>query len=76
MPREQYEAVAALHKLGQRVPAMHAKQFPISKRNLETVRTTVREQYDPERTAKRTPTPTKASGKAKSRKPSEPGIEP
>jgi len=76
MPREQHEAVAELHKLGQRVRAVHAKQPPISQRSLATVRTTVREQYDQEQTAKRISNAPKAPGKAKSRKPSEPGIEP
>ena len=76
MPREHHEAVAERQKLRQRVRAVHAKQLPTSQQSLETVITTIREQYDQEQSAKRTPTPTEAPGKAKSRQPSERGIEP
>ncbi len=51
MPREQQDAEAALRKLGQRVRAGYVKQHPISDQSLETVRTTVREQWEQERQA-------------------------
>ena len=70
MPREIKQAEAALQKLGQRVRAGWAKKHPISKRSLETVRTTVREQWELEQIAKRErmlsqKPPTKNKGKDK-----------
>jgi hypothetical protein len=76
MPREQHEAEAALQKLGQHIRAGYAKLHPISDRSLETVRTSERQQWEQEQQAKRTPKPTQAPAKGKSRKPPEPGFEP
>ena len=74
MPREPKQAEAALQKLGQRIRAGWAKKHPISQRSLETVRTTVREQWEVEQKAKRErmktqKPPSKAKGKDR-------GIEP
>jgi len=70
MPRETKQAEAALQKLGQRVRAGWAKKHPISERSRQTVRTTVREQWEIEQKAKRERTqsqkpPTKNKGKDK-----------
>jgi hypothetical protein len=75
MPREIKQAEAALTALGQRVRAGWAKKHPISARSRETVRTTVREQWEIEQKAKRTKSvapkpPSKNKGKGRS------GIEP
>ena len=73
MPREQQDAEAALRKLGQRLRAGHAVRHPISDRSLETVRTSVRAQWEQEQQAKRTK-PTRQP-KTRHRKPDEPGPE-
>lgn len=60
MPHEQQDAEAALRKLGQRVRAGYTRQHPISEKSLETVRTTVREEWEEERKAEqqaKPPTP-------------------
>ena len=72
MPRETKQAEAALQKLGQRVRAGWAKKHPISERSRQTVRTTVREQWEIEQKAKREriqsqKPPTKNKGKDKGR---------
>ena len=72
MPRETKQAEAALTKLGQRVRAGWAKKHPISERSRQTVRTTVREQWEIEQKAKRERTqsqkpPIKNKGKNKGR---------
>jgi len=68
MPREQTNAEAALTKLGQRVRAGWARQHPISERSLETVRTTVRQEWEQEQKVKHARTtapkpPSKGKGK-------------
>ena len=70
MPRETKQAEAVLQKLGQRVRAGWAKKHRISERSRQTVRTTVREQWEIEQKAKRERTqsqkpPTKNKGKDK-----------
>jgi hypothetical protein len=76
MPREQKDAEAALNKLGQRVREGWAKKHPISERSLETVRTTVREDFEQEQKARRakiftprTPPPPKPKGKGRGMEP-------
>jgi hypothetical protein len=65
MPEQNTDAEAALHKLGQRLRAGHARQRPISPRSLDTVRTTVREEWEQERKAaeQQTKPPTPGRGK-------------
>jgi len=74
MPREQQDAEAALRKLGQRVRAGHAKQHPISDQSLETVRATVREEWELEQKAKSAQKPAPPS-KSRDHKPEDPGLE-
>jgi len=74
MPNQETDAEAALKKLGQRLRAGHAKQHPVSDKSLETVRSTVREQWEQEQQVKQekpVPPPTKG----KQRKPPEPDQE-
>ena len=71
MPREQQDADAALRKLGSRIRAGHAVQHPVPANSLETVRSTVREQWEQEQQVKRTTKPAPPS-KGRHRKPDEP----
>jgi hypothetical protein len=78
MAEQNKNAEAALTKLGQRVREGWAKKHPISERSLETVRTTVREDFEQEQKARRAkiftprnPPPPKPKGKSKGR-----GMEP
>ncbi len=73
MPRENTDAEAALRKLGQRVRAGHAKQHPIPDTSIETVRTTVREEWEQEQQANRQIKPGPDTSKGRQRKPPEPG---
>lgn len=75
MPREQQDAEASLRKLGQRVRAGYAKQHPISDKSLETVRATVRADWELEQKAKAVQK-LAAPSKSRDRKPEEPGLEP
>lgn len=75
MPDQNTDAEAALKKLGQRLRAGHAKQHPISEKSLETVRTTVREQWEQELVEKRESKPAPTPAKDKPRTPSEPDME-
>ena len=61
MPDQNTDAEAALQKLGHRVRLGWAKKHPIPDKNLESVKNTVREQWEQEQTASRTskPAPTK-----------------
>jgi hypothetical protein len=62
MPNENTDAEAALQKLGNRLRLGWAKKHPVSDRSLESVKNTVREQWEQEQTVKRpaksSPTPT------------------
>lgn len=75
MPREQKEAEGALQKLGQRIRAGWSKQHPIADQSLDTVRTTVRQDWEQEQQTKRTKKPIPSPAKQKDRKPPEPDQE-
>lgn len=51
MPNEKTEAEVALQKLGQRLREGFAKKNPVQNKSLETVRDTVREQWEQEQQA-------------------------
>ena len=53
MPDENTDAAAKLKKLGQRVRDGWAKQHPMPEQSRETVRQTVREEWEREQAAKR-----------------------
>jgi hypothetical protein len=74
MPNQNTDADAALKKLGNHVRLGWAKKHPISDKSLESVRDTVREQWEMERQTTRTAKPAPPA-KSKSRKPEEPGAE-
>jgi hypothetical protein len=73
MPNQKTDAETALQKLGQRIRAGWAKQHPVPDQSLETVRTTVRQEWEQEQQAKRTKKPT-APTKTRHRKPDEPDL--
>jgi hypothetical protein len=74
MPNQKTDAEAALQKLGQRIRAGWSKQHPIADRSLETVRTTLRQDWEQEQQAKRTKKPTPAPPKTRHRKPDKPDM--
>ena len=63
MPNPNTDAERALHKLGKRLREGWAKKNPVPNQSLETVRTTVRQEWEQEQVAKRArkpaPSPTK-----------------
>ena len=64
MPKPNPDADIALHKFGQRLREGFAKKHPTPEKSLDTVKDAVREQYEQEQDAKRSPsveppTPTK-----------------
>jgi hypothetical protein len=73
MPNQKTNAEAALQKLGQRIRSGWSKQHPIAEQSLDTVRTTVRQDWEQEQQAKRTKKPT-APTKTRHRKPDEPDM--
>jgi len=76
MPNQNTDAEAALQKLGHRVRLGWAKKQPISDKSLESVKNTVREQWEQEQTASRTSKPAPSPDKDQKPKPPEPGLEP
>jgi hypothetical protein len=75
MPNQKTDAEAALQKLGQRVRAGWSKQHPVSDRSIETVKNTVREQWEQEQVAERDKKPAPDAAKDKQRQPPEPDQE-
>ncbi len=71
MPEESTDAAAKLKKLGERIRAGIAERHPIEDKSLETVRQTVREEWQREQTAKRSK-PSITPTKTRDRKPPEP----
>ena len=57
MPNQNTDAEAALQKLGHRVRLGWAKKHPVSDKSLESVKNTVREQWEQEQTASRASKP-------------------
>lgn len=76
MPDQNTDAEAALQKLGHRLRLGWAKKHPVSDKNLESVKNTVREQYEQEQTTARQIKPAPDTGKGQSKKPPERGFEP
>ena len=74
MPNENTDAEAKLKKLGERVRQGWAKQHPTPEKSLETVRQTVREEWQREQAVKRSkPSITPTKTKTRNRKPPTPG---
>jgi hypothetical protein len=76
MPDQNTDAEAALQKLGHRVRLGWAKKHPVSDKSLESVKNTMREQWEQEQTASRTSKPAPSPEKDRGPKPPEPGLEP
>ena len=74
MPKQKTDAEAALKKLGQRVHEGWAKKHPVPELSIETVRNTVRQDWEQEQQANRTKKPTPAPTKTRHRKPDEPDM--
>ena len=75
MPNQKTDAEAALKKLGDRLRLGWAKEHPVSDKSLESVKNTVREQWEKEQVTERPSKPAPAPAKDKSRKPEEPDME-
>ena len=75
MPNKHTDAEAALKKLGHQLRLGWAKKHPVSDKSLESVKNTVREQWEKEQVAERPSKPAPASAKDKSRKPEGPDME-
>ena len=71
MPDQNTDAEAALQKLGHRVRLGWAKKHPIPDKSLESVKNTVREQWEQEQTIKRESKPTPSPTKDRKPKPPE-----
>jgi len=72
MPNQNTDAEAALQKLGHRVRLGWAKNHPIPDKSLESVKATVREQWEQEQTTSRTSKPAPSTDKDRGPKPPEP----
>jgi hypothetical protein len=75
MPNQKTDAEAALQKLGHRLRLGWAKKHPVQDKSLESVRDTVREQWEKEQVAEPKKKPVPAPAKDKTRKPPEPDQE-
>jgi len=76
MPNKHTDAEAALKKLGQHLRLGWAKKHPIPDKSLESVKATVREQWEQEQTTSRASKPAPSPDKDRGPKPPEPGLEP
>jgi len=72
MPNQNTDADAALQKLGQRVRLGWAKNHPTPDKSLESVKNTVREQWEQEQATSRTSKPAPSPEKDRQPKPPEP----
>ena len=75
MPNKHTDAEAALKKLGHHLRLGWEKKHPVSDKSLESVKNTVREQWEKEQVTERPSKPAPAPAKDKSRKPPEPDRE-
>ena len=75
MPDENTDAAAKLKKLGQRVRDGWAKQNPMPEKSIQTVRQTVRVEWEREQAAKRGKRIAPELTKPRDRKPPEPDQE-
>ena len=72
MPNQNTDAEAALQKLGQRMRLGWARKHPIPDKSLESVKATVREQWEQEQTTSRASKPATSPTKDRQPKPPEP----
>jgi len=72
MPDQNTDAEAALQKLGHRLRLGWAKKHPTPDKSLESVKNTVREQWEQEQTIKRTSPSAPSPAKDRQPKPPEP----
>jgi hypothetical protein len=72
MPKQNPDAEAALKKLGHRLRLGWAKEHPIQDKNLESVKGTVREQWEKEQVREPKTKPAPGPTKVQQRKPQEP----
>ena len=75
MPNKHTDAEAALKKLGDHLRLGWAKKHPVSDKSLESVKNTVREQWEQEQTASRSSKPAPSPTKDRKPKPPEPDRE-
>ena len=75
MPNQKTDAEAALKKLGQRVHEGWAKKHPVPDQSIETVKDTVREQWEKEQVTDRPSKPAPSPTKDRKPKPPEPDRE-
>ena len=75
MPNENTDAEAALKKLGDHLRLGWAKKHPVSDKSLESVKNTVREQWEKEQVTEHPSKAARAPAKDKSRKPEGPDME-
>ena len=71
MPDENNDAAAKLKKLGERVREGWAKQHPMPQQSIDTVRQTVRAEWEREQVVKRSKTVAPEPSKARGPKPPE-----
>ena len=72
MPKQNPDAEAALHKLGQRLREGFAAKHPTQEKDIQAVKDAVREQYEQEQTAEREKKPSPEAEKEPGRQPEEP----
>jgi hypothetical protein len=75
MPKQNPDAEAALKKLGHHLRLGWAKKHPVQDKSLESVRDTVREQWEKEQVAEPKRKPAPSPTKEQQRKPPEPDRE-
>jgi hypothetical protein len=75
MPKQNPDAEAALKKLGHHLRLGWAKKHPVQDKDLESVRDTVREQWEKEQVSEPKKRPTPSPTKEQQRKPPEPDRE-
>ena len=72
MPNKHTDAEAALKKLGHHLRLGWAKKHPVSDKSLESVKNTLREQWEKEQVTERPRKPAPSPSKKQERKPLEP----
>ena len=72
MPKKNTDAEAALKKLGHHLRLGWAKKHPVSDKSLESVKNTVREQWEKEQVTERPSKPAPSPEKDRGPKPPEP----
>ena len=72
MPKQNPDAEAALHKLGQRLREGFAAKHPTQEKDIQAVKDAVREQYEQEQKAEREKKPAPETAKEREKQPPEP----